>query len=68
LQLEKGIADKMEQHQVSNDVKLLVRKGATFASKEKSMTIEDVLEIIALRRDQVSLLCQGLWNVSLKIR
>ena len=50
-----------------NDMKLLVRVGANFASKEWGMRIKDVLEIVALRRGQVSLLCHNLWNISLEI-
>jgi hypothetical protein len=49
-------------------MKLLVRIGANFASKKRSMTIEDVLKIVALRRGKVSLLCHNLWNISLEIR
>jgi hypothetical protein len=51
-----------------DDMKLLMRVGANFASKKRGMTMEDVLEIVALRRGQVGLLCHDLWDVGLEIR
>ena len=66
MQLEQGdVLVEGDSVRFQDDVKLLMRVRANFASKKRSMTIKDVLEIVVLRRGQVGLLCHNLWSVGL---